>query len=481
MTFFPTLSRRGLLGGAAALAGAALLPAVTRARALKTHGLNAAPARASLVGGGQPETDVWAYNGTVPGPVLRFRRGERARIEVRNALAQETTVHWHGIRLPNAMDGVPHVTQPPIATGGTFVYEFDLLDAGTFWYHPHAMSVEQIERGLAGVFVVEEENPPVVDRDLVWVLDDWRLTREAQIAGDFVNFMDASHAGRIGNTITLNGRVPDTFAVKVNERLRLRLVNVANARIFALEFRGLAPSVIAFDGHPVPPHEPDKGRVVLGPGMRADVILDVGEIAGGRTPVVDSYYPQRTYNLVDLVVEGSARPAPLKEKIRLSDNPLPALDLENAVWLGIEFGGGMMDPALMRARRPDGGLDPDTVRGVRERMAAGRIWTVNGRAVMALDHGHEPLLVLRRGQTCILNLVNETAWAHPIHLHGVVFRILERNGRKPSRIEWRDTELLHPGERARVAFVAAEPGDWMLHCHVLEHQETGMMGIIRVG
>jgi FtsP/CotA-like multicopper oxidase with cupredoxin domain len=124
--------------------------------------------------------------------------------------------------------------------------------------------------------------------------------------------------------------------------------------------------------------------------------------------------------------------------------------------------------------------DPETVRAVRERMAAGRIWTVNGRAVMAMGHGHEPLFALRAGRTCILELANETAWAHPIHLHGMVFRALERNGRAPARIEWRDTELLHPGERATIAFVAAEPGDWMLHCHVLEHQETGMMGIVRV-
>ncbi|OHC83891.1 MAG: copper oxidase [Rhodospirillales bacterium RIFCSPLOWO2_12_FULL_67_15] len=475
------ISRRSFLGAAAMLAGATFLPAIARARSIKTYRLDAAPARANLVGGGQPETEVWAYNGTVPGPALRFRRGERARIEVRNALAQETTVHWHGLRVPNAMDGVPHVTQPPIAPGSTFVYEFDLLDAGTFWYHPHAMSVEQIERGLAGAFVVEEENPPAVDRDLLWVLDDWRLARDAQISGDFVNFMDASHAGRIGNTVTLNGRIPEAFAVKANERLRLRLVNVANARLFALKFRGLAPSVIALDGHPVEPHAPDRGRVVLGPGMRADVILDVSEIAGGRAPVVDSYYAQRTYTLVDLVVEGSVRPAPLKERIRLSDNPLPTLDLKNAVRHAIEFGGGMMDPKLMRARRPDGGMDPEAMRAVRERMAAGRIWTVNGRAIMVLGHGHEPLFALRPGQTCILDLANETAWAHPIHLHGMVFRALERQGRAPTRIEWRDTELLHPGERASIAFVAAEPGDWMLHCHVLEHQETGMMGIIRVG
>ena len=259
MNFIPSLTRRGLLGGAVVLAGAALLPRFAFARAMRDYRLAPAPDRAAIVPG-QPQTDVWAYNNAVPGPTLRFRHGERVRIEVQNALDQETTVHWHGIRLPNAMDGVPHVTQPPIAPGGAFVYEFDLPDAGTFWYHPHAMSVEQIERGLSGAFVVEEERPPAVDRDLVWVLKDWRLTRETRIAGDFANFMDASHAGRIGNTVTLNGRIPEAFAVKANERLRLRLVNVANARIFALEFRGLAPQVVALDGHPAPPHDHDDPR-----------------------------------------------------------------------------------------------------------------------------------------------------------------------------------------------------------------------------
>ena len=108
-------------------------------------------------------------------------QGERLRIEVENALDVETTVHWHGIRLPNAMDGVPHLTQPPIAAkGGRFVYEFDLPDAGTFWYHPHLGSPEQVGRGLYGALIVEERDPPPVDRDLVWVLSDWRLDREAR-------------------------------------------------------------------------------------------------------------------------------------------------------------------------------------------------------------------------------------------------------------------------------------------------------------
>ena len=474
----PLIGRRGLLGGAAA---AALLAGPLGSRfaqaTTKTFRLKAAPARAAIVGSGHPDTEVWAYNSETPGPVLRLRQGERIRIEVENALPQDTTVHWHGLRVPNAMDGVPGLTQPPIAPGAKFVYEFDVSDAGTFWYHPHAHSAEQIERGLAGALIVEDAAPPAVDRDLVWILDDWRLTREAAIAGDFGAMMDASHAGRIGNTVTINGRIPGAIAARANERIRLRLINVANGRVFALEFRGLAPTIVALDGQPVEPHTPDDARVVLGPGQRADLIMDMAVTPGGRTAVIDSFYHQRTYSLVEFAVEGTTRSAPLKDPVRLAANPLPALDLAQADRHAIAFGGGMMDPALGRAQR-EGRLDAEALRAVRERMAAGHIWTVNGRTVGA--HGHERLFAIKRGRTCVLDLDNQTAWDHPIHLHGVVFRVLERDGKPPARTEWRDTEMLRPGQRATVAFAAETAGDWMLHCHVLEHQATGMSGVFRI-
>ncbi|MDH4324282.1 MAG: multicopper oxidase domain-containing protein, partial [Betaproteobacteria bacterium] len=114
-----------------------------------------------------PATGVWAYNGTVPGPVLRARQGDRLRVHVENALEEATTVHWHGIRLPNAMDGVPYITQRPIEPGASYTYEFALPDAGTFFYHPHQRSYEQVGRGLAGALIVAERAPPEVDRDVL--------------------------------------------------------------------------------------------------------------------------------------------------------------------------------------------------------------------------------------------------------------------------------------------------------------------------
>ena len=273
----PALTRRAFLASTAAAAAGTMLPlsSLTRAAPVKDLRLRAAPGLTRLVPEPHGETPAWCYNEVVPGPEFRVRQGERLRVLVENGLDEETTVHWHGVRLPNGMDGVPHLTQRPIGPGETFVYEFDAIDAGTFWYHPHQRSFEQVGRGLYGPLIVEEPEPVRVDRDVTWVLDDWRLTKSAAISDDFGNGHDMSHNGRVGNTVTINGRVPDNFAAKQGERIRLRLINAANARIFGLDFQGHQPIVIALDGQPVTPHAPDGGLVVLGPAMRADVVLDM--------------------------------------------------------------------------------------------------------------------------------------------------------------------------------------------------------------
>ncbi|WP_412563648.1 multicopper oxidase domain-containing protein [Thalassobius sp. MITS945101] len=147
-----------------------------------------------------PMTEVWGYDGLAPGPVLRFQQGERLQRRLVNALEQPTSIHWHGIRIDNAMDGVPGLTQAAVPPGGHFDYDFALPDAGSYWYHAHWASPEQVGRGLHGALIVEEDEAPEVDRDEVLVLDDWRLNPEdAQIMADFDNRHDLSHAGRYGN------------------------------------------------------------------------------------------------------------------------------------------------------------------------------------------------------------------------------------------------------------------------------------------
>ncbi|OGA16527.1 MAG: copper oxidase [Betaproteobacteria bacterium RIFCSPLOWO2_02_FULL_66_14] len=441
------------------LAATAAWPPAARSAAWQ---LRARRSQQNLVGAAHPQTGTWSYNGVVPGPVLRYRQGERLRVEVENSLDAETTIHWHGLRVPNAMDGVPHLTQAPIAArGGRFVYEFDLPDAGTYWYHPHLASAEQVGRGLYGALVVEEREPPVVDRDLVWVLSDWRLDRSARMVADFGNFMDASHAGRIGNTVTVNGSIRENFAVRSGERIRLRLVNAATARIFGLRFEGHEPAVVAHDGQPVAPRRAE--RIVLGPGMRADLILDCVAPPGSRHRVIDDFYRQRAYRLLDLAY--SDEPA-----IRSTFGPVPALmpnpiaepDLGRAERHRVRFEGGMMGRLPMGAMRH------------------GMAWMVNGRPIAETDHRHEPLLSFARGSSQVIEFANDTAWHHPIHLHGHVFRVLSRDGKPEPERPWADTVLLDPDSRAEVAFVADNPGDWMLHCHVLGHQASGMMAVVRV-
>jgi FtsP/CotA-like multicopper oxidase with cupredoxin domain len=487
--------RRSLLRGGASVGLAAALPRGSWANPanVRDYKLVAEVTQATIVGPSAPATEVWAYQGTVPGPEIRVRQGERLRVLAENRLPQETTVHWHGIRVPNAMDGVPHLTQEPIASGRSFVYEFDCLDAGTFWYHPHMKSFEQVERGLAGALVVEEPEPIRVDRDIVWVLDDWRLTPDARISEDFGNMMDASHAGRLGNTVTINGRMPDRFSVRAGERIRLRLINAANARIFSLEFEEHKPVVVALDGQPVEPFVPSDGRILLGPAQRADLVLDCVGRPEARFAVTDRFYPRQQYRLVDLVYEGGAplRDSPLDAPIRLTANPIAEPGLHNAVRHTVEFGGGMMDPKMMRKmrqnRRNDSAPDRDAgpgdrgmMGGMMQRMQHGSVWSINGVFAPQGDHVHEPVLTLERGKSYVLDMLNDTAWWHPMHLHGHVFRVQSRDGRPTVRRELLDTVLMAPGERVEIAFVADNPGNWMFHCHILEHQQAGMMATVRV-
>ncbi len=434
--------------------------------------LVASPSTAFLRGDSHPAMDVWSYGGGVPGPTIRATQGSRLRVNFHNRLPAETTVHWHGLRVPNAMDGVPHLTQPPVPPGGRFTYEFDLPDAGTYWYHSHLRSSEQVERGLYGALVVEERRPPEVDRELTWVLDDWRLTREGRLAEGFAAPHDVAHAGRIGNLVTVNGRAPQDLRVRRGERIRLRLVNAANARIFGLQFDGHQPQVIAIDGQPVAPHAPERGTVVLAPGMRTDLLIDAVGRPGESHAVGDVFYPRAAYDLLRLVYEDAVlRESPPAGARTLAANPLPEPDLAAAQLHELRFEGGMMG-GLHRAQ-----LDGRTVEFM-SLLRAGKAWAVNG--VVADSHVHEPVLTLRRGQSVRLAFANDTRWHHPMHLHGHAFRVISRNGRPTRHREWQDTVLMAPDERVEVAFVADNPGDWMLHCHILEHQDGGMMAVVRV-
>lgn len=397
------LTRRSFLMGAGATSLVACLP-IARARANPSavFRLIAKPGEIGLLGNGQPLTDVWAYNGKVPGPELRYVQGDRLDVAFENELDQASTVHWHGIRLPNSMDGVPGLTQAPVGKGESFLYSFDLLDAGTYWYHPHVKSSVQIGRGLYGPLIVDEKTPPQVDRDVTWVLDDWRIDDQGQIDGSFYNMHDMSHAGRLGNLASLNGVRSHKFEVRSGERIRLRLINVANARNFALGFGGHNPQVIALDGHPVEPFSPKEGRVELGAGQRADLIVDMTGEPGDEFAVVDTYYPRSSYHFLNLVYEKSApvRENLLNAPIRLDKNPIPDPDYSSPLREDVVISGGAM-----------GGMRGATYQGnkmaMRELVGQGKVWAING--IVADPDNRVPMFRFERGGTYQLIFRNDTA------------------------------------------------------------------------
>jgi FtsP/CotA-like multicopper oxidase with cupredoxin domain len=286
---------------------------------------------------------------------------------------------------------------------------------------------------------------------------------------------DVSHGGRIGNTVTINGSVQDEITVHSGERIRLRLINAANARIFALEFSGHTPHIVAYDGQPVDPH-PTDGRIVIGPAMRIDLVIDMAGQPGEQFTVTDTFYKGLEYRLVDLKYgpEPSLL-ANLRPVYRLAPNTIPEPNLKTAERQGITFGGGMMGGMMMGMMM---GMMNGPQMDMRQMMHNGKAWTING--VAATGHMMEPLLTLKQGRSYVLALDNNTAWHHPIHLNGHSFRVITRNGQPTRHQEWQDTVLMSPKEKVEIAFLADNPGGWMFHCHILEHQAGGMMGVVQV-
>ena len=469
-----TLNRRDLLKTAAYSTAAVMTPTWLKAStsSYADYQLEAQSGQGYFLGAPYPQTPLWCYNQQLPGPEIRAKQGQTLRIAVTNQLAQHSTLHCHGIRLPIEMDGVPGLTQPPIKSGESFLYEFELADAGTYWYHPHFNSAEQIGRGLYGALIIEERNPIRVDQELTLVLDDWRLEDDFQIQGNFENGHDRSHAGRIGNTLTVNGRHNPKFPVTSGERLRLRLINAANARTFSLDFSSLPCQIIAMDGQPVTPHPPENNRVILAAATRIDLIVDMMAKPGSQFVISDNNYRQHHDVLrFDYSSGPPIRNTPLDTPIELENNTMPEPDIENAVMHEVVLAGGAM-----------GGMRGAMIKGeyqtIRQLVRRGMVWAMNDE--VGFDHSVAPLISLDLGQTCLLKLTNTTAFDHPMHLHGHAFRVLTQNDIETQYQPWRDTVMVPRNESVEVAFVADNPGDWMFHCHVLEHQISGMSSIIRV-
>lgn len=475
------LSRRNLLKLGAFGLGAGAIGYGRVSHAATDIALNVGATSAEIMPG-LPTAAMMGYGAAGPS-VLRLQQGQRHLIHVQNALDEVTTVHWHGLRGPNAQDGVPYLTQLPIGVGENYTYDLTPKDAGSYWFHPHCNTLEQIARGLAGVVVVHEAQDQGYDADEVIQLRDFRLGNDGQFI-DFTKPRNAARGGTLGTVTTANWRTDLHINAPAGGLLRLRLAATDVTRVFQIAVTGADARIIAADGHPVsvpyaitalptpkdrdPKTAPGTWPVILAPGQRTDLAIVMP--AEGGMVTVDMALPGGAVKTVArLMAIGPNLGRTVADIKPLPPNPLS-------------------DPDLAKAQRVDFtiGWSPDGTAGSKSICGDTpfRFWSINrklwpGEGPSDPANPLAPLAELELGKSYVFRMKNETKNDHPIHLHGMAFKLLSSNLRALPP-HWTDTALLRADETIEVAFVADNPGDWVFHCHVIEHQKTGLAGLIRV-
>jgi FtsP/CotA-like multicopper oxidase with cupredoxin domain len=411
--------------------------------------LTAEPAMKTFVPGTQ--TPVWTYNGDIPGPLIRVRKGNRLIVHFKNHLPEETTVHWHGLRIPVEMDGVPGHSQEPIPAGGTFDYGFVVPDAGLFWYHPHFRSAAQAAEGLYGALLVEDDKePPGIGDELVIVLSDIGVAANGSMiphdsGGDLGTLF-----GREGNILLANGRVNPTLKATPGLRQRWRIVNAAISRYFQIGLAGNRFVRIGGDGG-LSTASKESDYVVLTPGERADVVIEPNGVEGTEVPLRWIPYDRgfgSTFNRPEetvATVKFEGAPARISALPILSRNIEP-LSTEGATLIDLRL-------------TAQTGSQPYTL-GIN-------------------DIPFEEHLPAKVGETQVWTVRNTFDFAHPFHLHGFFFQVLDDAGQPVQPLEWKDTVDVPVGGYAKmVVRYDDRPGVWMFHCHILDHADAGMMGML---
>jgi FtsP/CotA-like multicopper oxidase with cupredoxin domain len=394
------------------------------------------------------KTLAWAYNGQVPGPVLEARVGDVLELRLTNRLPEPTLIHWHGLQLPAPMDGTGMV-QHPVEPGATFTYRFRLPDAGTFWYHPHINETVQLERGLYGAIVVRGPDEPQLDSERVLVLDDVDLDRRGQIKPP--GWWIERHDGRQGGTRLVNGRKEPELTMAAGHVERWRIVNAASARYVRLSIGGRPFTLLGTDGGllqaPVTMSE-----VLVTPADRLD--LAVGPFAEGETLQVESLaYDRRTIARAKGETFATIRVGPAAPSRAIIPQTLRVIDE----------------------------LVTGPVSATREVHLGFKLSAKHGVDFVINKERHHRDRPVRVGELQVWDLINDTLMDHPFHLHGFFFQVVHVNGEPPAFLSWEDTVNVPPRSRVRIAWMPDDrPGEWMYHCHILEHHESGMMGHFEV-
>jgi len=416
---------------------------------------------------------AWTYNGTVPGHPIRVREGDHVRVAFTNRLSEPTTIHWHGVDVPAAMDGVPDLSQSAVQPGATFTYEFDARPAGTRWYHTHANSARQLDLGLSAPLIIEPQAAdPGADREYTLLLDDWVTGSPAptpppadngMMGGNMMGGM-MDDAGPAYDTFTINGKAfPATapLMVRQGERVRLRLINASNMQTFVLRLAGHPLQVTHIDGNPLQ-QAVEVDALPIVPAERYDVIFVADH--PGRWPLYALNQPHTQGGLKTLVVYEGSESAPEAE--------LPSLTPGLRVW---SYGLGQ---GVDRLPQPSGhgATYQLTLSGGMMMSGDPNVWTINGKVYPQTDP-----LVAERNQLISVRLSNMSMQTHPFHLHGQSFRVLRVGGQTLPAPLIKDTVDV-PAMMGTVdlEIVAFNPGDWMFHCHKPMHMDGGMAALVKV-
>jgi len=438
-----------------ALLGLASASLTTGARAAEGEVLDLKPANLKLNGEGAAATQLWTLGGSGPGRILKARVGEPFALSLTNKLEQQTALHWQGLRLPNHMDGLE------IAPGASADIRFTPREPGTYWCRPALWpsAAEQKARGLYGLLIVEGRDEPEVDRDLPFIFDDWRLDDAGQIKGPFPDLRDLRAEGRIGSLLTVNNRkAPASISGRPGERLRLRILNASSARLMGVMFENLRAYVVSIDGHSCEPFEPARDMLPMGPGARFDVVLDLpaegeGRIwsRGGGLRREKGGEPDQL--LILLKSEGSPRNA--RGPVVSRGNPqLPE------------------QMRLQKAKRVEVSI------ATTGRNDVNAFWGFNGTPGDGTNT--QALFKVDEGEIVTLAFTNRSPVPHSIHVQGHVMRVLHPldDGWEPY---WRDSVIIPPGRTVRTAFVADNPGRWLIESTIMDFAAAGLVGWFEVG
>lgn len=461
------------------------------------------------------EVKMLAYNGSIPGPLIKVPQGAEITINFKNDTDVDTALHSHGVRLENQFDGVVDVTQKAIPVGGTFTYKVKFPDEGIFWYHPHLREDYAQELGLYGNYLVtpaQKDYWAEVDREEALFLDDISI-ENGTIAPFSRETVDHTLMGRFGNTMLVNGDDKYKFSIKQGERVRFYLTNAASTRVFNVSIPNARMKLVGADNGKYE-REEWVDTVLLGPSERqvVEVWFDkagdyqilhktpsktymMGSIAVEQYPVTTSYFMVPRENQDIITSLKPLRPLftkPADKTLNLTLDMMGNMmqqDQENNAsghsMEGMDHGSMMMEEE--NSTENDGTIQKiewEDDMGMMNAMSDTKMIKWKLVDAESKKENMDIKWQFKKGDKVKLRLFNDPKsqhpMQHPMHIHGQRFLVLNTNGVSSKNLVWKDTVLVQTGDSVEILVDMDNPGDWMIHCHIPEHMEAGMMSQFKV-